>query len=150
MDRKHFNGTRILMMVILALLVVQFELGIITNLAGPPELAPFSVLSSKFTEALKQAGIVETIHADIGSLLPLVSLAGLILSLRTRIRSVQIIGILAFLAVLVAAIAGLLFVASGFQNDIFSGWMAAGFILSLILYFLELYFLKPAPKTQSG
>jgi hypothetical protein len=90
---------------------------------------------------------VETVHADIGSLLPLVSLAGLIFSLRTRIRSVQVVGTLAFLAVLIAAIAGLLFVGSGFQNDTFSEWMAAGFILSLILYFLELYFLKPSPKS---
>jgi hypothetical protein len=26
--------------------------------------------------------------------------------------------------------------------------MAANFILSLVFYFMELYFLKPAPKTQ--
>jgi hypothetical protein len=150
MDKRRFIGIRILVMVILALLVVQFELGIVSNLAGPPELAPFSAFSSKFTDALNQAGLVTTIHADVGSLLPLVALAGLILSLRTRVRSVQVVGVLAFITVLFAAIAGLLFVASGFQNDTFSEMMAAGFILSLVLYFLELYFLKPAPKTQSA
>ncbi len=147
MDKKRFTRVRILVIIILALLVVQFELGIVANLAGPPELAPISVFSSKIGAALKQAGTVETIHGDIGSLLPLVSLVGLILSLRIRVRSVQVVGILAFLAVLIAAVSGILFVGSGFQNDTFSEWMAAGFILSLILYFLELYFLKPSSTT---
>jgi len=72
----------------------------------------------------------------------------LIRFLRSRVRSVQIVGTLAFVTVFLAATTGVLFVLSGFQNDNFSHGMAANFILSLVFYFMELYFLKPAPKTQ--
>jgi hypothetical protein len=150
MNKTRFNGLRILVIIILAILILQYVLGMVANLAGPPELPPVSALSSQFGDALNQAGIVETVHATIGSLLPVFGILILILSLRSRVWSVQLIGTLAFLALLVAAISGVLFVQSGFQNDTFSQWMAVSFILSLIFYFLELYFLKPAPKTQTG
>ena len=145
---KNLKGIRILVMVILAFLLVQYEFGMAANLNGPPKLAPFGFSSTKFTDALNQAGLVEMIHADLGSLLPVLSLVGLILSLRSRVRSVQIVGTLAFLTVLLAAISGVLFVLSGYQNDHFSHGMATNFILSVVFYFLELYFLKPAPKTH--
>jgi hypothetical protein len=62
-------------------------------------------------------------------------------------RSVQVFGSLAFLTILLAAITGLLYTMSGFQNDGDSHGMATNFLLSFTFYFLELYFLKPAPKT---
>jgi heme A synthase len=144
---KNIKGIRILVMIILALLLFQYEFGMAANLNGPPKLAPFGFSSAKFAEALNQAGLVEMIHADLGTLLPVLSLVGLILSLRSRVRSVQVVGTLAFLAVLLAAISGILFVMSGYQDDHFSHGMATNFILSVVFYFLELYFLKPAPKT---
>jgi hypothetical protein len=59
---------------------------------------------------------------------------------------VQVFGSLAFLATLLAAATGLLFVLSGFQNNGDTHGMATNFLLSFTFYFLELYFLKPAPK----
>jgi hypothetical protein len=56
---------------------------------------------------------------------------------------VQVFGSLAFLATLLAAITGLFFTLSGFQNDGDSHGMASNFLLSFTFYFLELYFLKP-------
>jgi hypothetical protein len=59
---------------------------------------------------------------------------------------VQVFGILAFLATVLAATTGLLFVLSGFQNNGETHGMATNFLLSLSSYFLELYFLKPTLK----
>lgn len=150
LSTDRLKGLRIQVMVILALLIVQFELGMAANLKGPPELAPFSYSNAKFSAALNQAGIVESIHAGLGSLLPIGALVILIRSLRSRVRSVQIVGTLACVTVFLAATTGVLFVLSGFQNDNFSHGMASNFILSVVFYFLMLYFLKPAPKTPPG
>jgi hypothetical protein len=78
------------------------------------------------------------------------SLVSLILSLRSGVGSVQIFGSLAFLTVLLAAIMGQLFVQAGFQNDNYTHGMASNFILSLVFYFLELYFLKPVPQVAKS
>jgi hypothetical protein len=148
MNTERLKGLRIQVMVILVLLILQFELGMAANLNGPPKLSPFAYSMVKFSDALNRAGVVEGIHAGLGSLLPIGALVIMIRSLRSRIRSVQIIGTLAFVTVFLAATTGVLFVLSGFQNDNFSHGMATNFILSVVFYFLELYFLKPAPKTQ--
>lgn len=87
-------------------------------------------------------------HAGLGGCLVIISMISLILALRSRIRSVQVFGILAFLATLLAATTGLLFVLSGFQNNGDTHGMATNFILAFAFCFLELYFLKPASKTQ--
>ena len=79
----------------------------------------------------------------------ILSLVTLILALASKIRSVQVFGVLGFLSMALAATSGVLFVLSGFQNDNYSHGMATNFILTFGFYFLELYFLKPAPKTQS-
>ena len=150
MKTKNFKGLRILVMITLALLFFQFELGMAANLAGPPKLDPTGSSLSKFSQALNQAGVVEGIHAGLGILLPIISLVSLILSLRSGIRIVQVVGSLAFLTVFLAAMTGVLFVQSGFQNDGYSHGMATNFFLTLVFNFLELYFLKPAPRTQPG
>ena len=87
------------------------------------------------------------IHARLGSGLVIFSVINLIFCLRSGLRSVQAFVSLAFLTTLLVAITGLLFTLSGFQNDGDSHGMATNFLLSFTFYFLELYFLKPAPKT---
>ena len=147
MGKNRFRGLRILVMAILALLIVQFEFGMAVTLANPSELSPFSFSIVKISDALNQAGVVALLHAILGTLLAIFSVVSLALSLRSRVRSVQIVGSLAFLATVLAASLGLAFTLSGFQNDNYSHGMATNFILSYTFYFLELYFLKPAPKT---
>ena len=147
MGKNRFRALRVLVMVILVLLIVQFEFGMAVTIANPPELSPFSFSIVKISDALNQAGVAALLHASLGTLLAVFSVLSLVLSLRSRVRSVQIIGSLAFLATVLAASLGLAFTLSGFQNDNYSHGMATNFILSYTFYFLELYFLKPAPKT---
>ncbi len=150
MSIKGSKFLRITVMIILALLAVQFEFGMTVNMADPPDIPPFSFSLPAVSNALNGVGPVAVIHASLGAWLVIFSVLNLVLALRTGVRSVQVFGMLSLIAVLMAAFTGLLFVLSGFQNDGFSHGMATNFILSFTFYFLELYFLKPAPKVQKS
>jgi hypothetical protein len=132
-----------MVIVLLALLGLQYEFGMAVNIANPPSLPAFGLSLNAVSNALHQAGVVAVIHASLGIWLVVFSVINLILSLRSGLRSVQVFGSLAFLATLLAAITGLLFTLSGFQNDGDSHGMATNFLLSFTFYFLELSFLKP-------
>ena len=147
MSAKRYQGLRVMVIVLLALLGLQYEFGMAVNIANPPSLPPFGLSLNAVSNALHQAGAVAVIHASLGSGLVIISIISLIFSLRSGLRSLQVFGSLAFLATLLAAITGLLFTLSGFQNDGDSHGMATNFLLSFTFYFLELYFLKPVPKT---
>ena len=144
MAAKRLQGLRIMVIVILALLGLQYEFGMAVNIANPPTLAPTSL--NGVNNALNQVGAAAMIHASLGSGLVIFSILILIFSLRSGLRSLQVFGSLAFLTILLAAITGLLFTMSGFQNDGDSHGMATNFLLSFTFYFLELYFLKPSDK----
>lgn len=150
MRSNRLRGLRILVMVILAFLIIQFEFGMAVNITNPPALAPFSFSITKVSDALHQVGTVALLHAILGAWLAVLAVVSLVMSLVTRVRSVQIVGTLAFFTIILAATSGLLFVLSGYQNDNFSHGMATNFILSFTFYFLELYFLKPDPKNRPG
>ena len=147
MTTKNLLVLRIMVIVILALLGLQYEFGMAVNIASPATLPPIGFSLNGVSNALQQAGVVAVIHACLGSGLVIFSVINLIFSLRSGLRSVQAFVSLAFLTTLLAAITGLLFTLSGFQNDGDSHGMATNFLLSFIFYFLELYFLKPAHKT---
>ena len=147
MAAKRFQDLRIMVIVLLALLGLQYEFGMAVAITNPPSLPQFGLSLNSVTNALQQAGVVAGIHASLGSGLVIFSLIALIFSLRCGLRSVQVFGSLAFLTTLLAAITGLLFTLSGFQNDGDSHGMATNFLLAFTFYFLELYFLKPALKT---
>ena len=147
MSTKRSAILRITVIVLLALLGLQYEFGMAVNIANPPSLSPFGLSLNAVSNALHQAGVVAVIHASLGVWLVIFSVIALIFSLRSGLRSLQVFGSLAFLATLLAAATGLLFTLSGFQNDGDSHGMATNFLLSFTLYFLELYFLKPVPKT---
>jgi hypothetical protein len=143
---KRLATLRVIVIVMLALLGLQYEFGMAVNLSTQPSLAPFGLSLNAVTNALSQIGAVAVLHAGLGSGLIVFALINLILSLRSGLRSLQVFGSLAFLTILLAALTGLLFTLSGFQNDGFSHGMATNFLLSFTFYFLELYFLKPAAK----
>ena len=147
MKTKNPRVLRIMVIVLLALLGLQYEFGMAVNIANPPSLAPIGFSLNALSGALQQAGVVAVIHVSLGSGLVIFSVINLIFCLRSGLRSVRVFGSLAFLATWLAAITGLLFTLSGFQNDGDSHGMATNFLLSFTFYFLELYFLKPAPKT---
>jgi len=120
------------------------------NLSDLPSLSPFGFSFPNVVGALNQAGTVAVFDAVLGTVLTIISLIGLGMALASKIRSVQIFGVLGFLSMALAEITGVLFVLSGFQNDNYSHGMATNFILTFGFYFLELYFMKPAPKTQAS
>jgi hypothetical protein len=147
MSSKKYIPTRIMIMVILALLAFQYELGMAVNIANPKPIPPFGLSTTAVSDALNQVGVVAVLHASLGILLVIISLVSLIFALRSGVRSVQVFGGLAFVATFLALTTGLLYTLSGFQNDGLSHGMATNFLLSFSFNFLELYFLKPAPKT---
>ena len=128
--------------VVLVLLVVQYELGIAVIMSDPPAIPPVGFSVSNILYALNTVGRVSVPHAVLGGLLIFASVINLILSLGSKIRSVQIVGTIGFVNIITAAGGGLVFVLSGFQNDNASHAMATNFILAFTFYFLELYFLK--------
>jgi len=140
---KFLRGLIISMLV---LLVTQFELGMAVNIAGPATIPTFGFSLTKILKVLDQAGGVSLPHAILGTLLVVFSVIILVPTLRTKARSVQITGLLAFVTMVLAASMGVVFTLSGFQNDNYSHGMASPFILTFSFYFLELYFLKPGPR----
>ncbi len=143
MSSKTVRTLRVLVIVMLVLLGVQYELGMAANISNPTPIDPFPYSSAAFTQALSGAGLVTELHADFGALLALFSLAVMIFSLLSRVRAVQIFGTLAFLSTLAAGDGGFLFVLSGFHSDNSSHQMATNFLLTFAFYFIELYVLKP-------
>jgi hypothetical protein len=146
MSSSRNTSARVIVMIILALLVLQYELGMNVNLSDPKAIPPFSLSLNGVSHALNQVGGVAVIHAALGVCLVFFSIISLIFALRSGIRSVQIFGSLAFLTMFLAATTGLLFTLSGFQMDGYTEGMATNFLLSFIFNFMELYFLKPASK----
>ncbi len=144
MAAKRIKRLRVVVIVLLVLLGLQYEFGMAVNLATQPSLPAFGFSLNGVLSALNQIGVVAVIHACLGSGLVLFSLIAMILSLRSGLRSLQFFSGLAFLTTLLAAITGLLFTLSGFQNDGDSHGMATNFLLAFTCYFLELYFLKRA------
>jgi hypothetical protein len=150
MNSNQFKSLRLMVTTTLILLTIQYELGMVVSFSpNLPELAPFGFSLMKLSAALHLAGPVALVHAGLGSLLALLSILTLVLSLRSKIRSVQILGSLSFLTMLGAITGGVLFTLSGFQEDHYSLAMASNFILTFIFYFLELFFMKPGPNTPN-
>ena len=149
MSTHQFKPLRIVVVTILVFLVIQFEFGMAINLSGPPSIPPFDFSFTNLLGALNQAGFVAVMHAILGTILTIISIVGMIMALASKVRSVQVFGVLGFLSMVLAATSGLLFTLSGFQEDHYSHGMATNFILTFGFYFLELYVLKPAARTQT-
>ncbi len=145
MKSNQFRLLRTMIVMLLILLGIQYELGMAVNLSPDlPTLPPFDFSLARVFGALRLAGSSAVAHSFLGSVLVVVALLTLVLSLASRVKSVQIFGSLGCLSIVLAAAGGVLFVLSGFQADHFSLAMASNFILAFTFYFLELYFLKPA------
>ncbi len=150
MSSNQLKPLQITAVVMLVLLFLQYEFGIATIMANPPSIPSFNFSFEAFRAALDQVGVVVLLHAGLGGWLVIFSVINLILALRTKTRSVQILGVLSFLSVVFAAGGGLFFVLSGFQDDHASHAMATNFILSVAFFFLELYAIKPDSKSKTN
>ncbi len=142
MQTNRLKALRILLIIILVLLGLQYELGMIVNMSNPAAIPPFPFSRPAVDDALHSVGPAAMVHAETGVLLMLLSLIIMIVSLLSHRRGAQVFGVLGLLSILFAAYGGLSFVLSGFQNDGSSHNMATNMLLSFTLYFLELYVLK--------
>ena len=143
MPSNQLQALRAMLIAIFVLLFFQYELGITVNFANPASISPFSFSIPGFLNALSGVGSVALIHAGVGGLLVLLALINMVMALRSKIRSAQVYGVLSFLSMVFAAGGGLFFVLSGFQDDHASHAMATNFLISFVLFFLELYVIKP-------
>ena len=150
MSPNRIKGLQAAVITVLVLLAIQYEFGMAVNLSNLPSLSPFGFSFPNIAGAINQAGFVTVIHAALGTLLTILALITLVLALASKIRSVQVFGVLGFLSMVLAEICGVLFVLSGFQNNNYSHGMATNFILAFGFYFIELYFLKPTSNTKAG
>jgi hypothetical protein len=135
---------------LLVFLVFQYEFGMAINLLNPPSVSPIPFSFSGVLSTLDLMGSIAVVHTVLGTVLTILALVTLVMALRSKIRSVQVFGMLGFLSMALAATSGLLFVLSGYQNDHYSHGMATNFILTFGFYFLELYSLKPAPNIKAS
>ncbi len=142
MSSKLVKPLRILVIIILVMLALQYELGITVIMSNPPSINPFPFSIQAVSQALHGVGTVAVVHAAWGGLLVIMALVVMVVSLLSRRRGAQIFGSLAFLSILSAAYGGLSFVLSGFQDDNNSHNLATNLLLSFALYFIELYVLK--------
>jgi len=150
MSSKLVALLRIMVIVTLSLLVIQFELGMAVNLSPTLlDIPPFGFSINAIAAALYSVGFVALIHATVGGVLVILSVINLVMALLSGIRGAQIFGTLAFLSTILSAMTGVMFVLSGFQNDGLSHGMATNFILAFVFYFIELYVLKPNSRVQA-
>jgi len=150
MTTNQLNRLRDVVILLLVLLIIQFEFGMAVNLSDLPSLSPFSFSLINLIGALNQAGAIALTHATLGTFLVLVAITNLVMSLTSKVKSAQILGILGLLTMGLAEACGVLFTLSGFQNDNYSHGMATNFILTFGFYFLELYVLKPNQVPNSN
>jgi heme A synthase len=138
----QLNKLRFFLIAMLVILSVQGWTGDYVNLFSVFPTGAVSSSANGLLQALQKAGQVPLYHAFEGFLLLAFSLVVLFLSLRTKAKSVQVSSILGFAAVVSAAIGGILFVFSGFQDNGNSAQMGGSFISAYAFYFIELYFTK--------
>ncbi len=139
---SQLKRLRFMIVVMIVLLFVQYEFGMATIMSDIPSRSPFGFSVAALRGALEQAGPVALIHAGFGGLVLIVGLINLVLALATKVRSLQILGALNFIFLIIAAGGGLFFVLSRFQNDHASHAMATNFLLAFAFSFIELYSIR--------
>ncbi len=70
----NLKPLRILVIVILVLLVIQYEFGMAVNIANPPSISPFSFSFPALRSALDAVGPAALFHASLGGLLLILAL----------------------------------------------------------------------------
>ncbi len=142
MKSSRVKTLRVLAIIMLVALGLQYELGMQFIMINPEPITPFAFSLPAVGDALHGVGLVAGVHAAWGGLLLVFSLVILVAALLSGVRAAQVFGVLGFLSIVFAALGGLLFVLSGFQDDNNSHNMATNLLLSFTFYFLEVYVLK--------
>jgi hypothetical protein len=148
-EKKHkFLQTSLI--IVLALLVIQYDTGMTVNLSKLPDISPFMFALNSIFIVLTQAGFVALIHAILGTIITIFAFIIVVMEISTKIRKIQILGVLGFINIVIAELTGIFFVLSGFQNDNFSEGMADNFILSFVFNFIVLCIIKSIASTKES
>jgi hypothetical protein len=147
----RFRTLRVIVIVMLSLLVIQFELGMNVNLSPDlKEIPPVALSFPAVWGALSAVGGSSIVHAFLGTFLVLAGLLVLVLSVLSKSTSIAVMGTLCFATTAVAAICGVLFTVSGFKDDGLSHGMATNFIVSFALHFVLLSILFVKMRRPAG
>jgi len=149
METQKFRSLRVLVITNLAILLLEFVFGISINIA-PLASSPSNFSMNGFIKTLVQVGGLTLFHISTGLVLGILSIVIMILSLRTGVRRLQLLGSLAFLAILLVGIMGLLFVASGFRNQNFVFGIIPLFVLAVVFYAFLYFSLKPVSQGSTS
>ena len=137
--------------VILVLLTVQGLTGDTINLFAVFPSGTVGFSDTGFLQAVFNVGPTMVYHTMEGFLLVYLSIAVLVLSLRWyKTLSVRLSATLGLVSLVSAGIGGLLFVISGFQNNVNSAQMGGSFIGAYAFYFLLLYYTKQLFSMQGA
>lgn len=138
----HLRLMRVIAVLIVVFLSLQFELGMTINLSPEQHNLPaFGLSIPLIIQALDTVGGIGPLHASVGIVLLLLAITNLVLALSSRTKGVQIVGTLGLFSTSGALATGILFTLSGFQNDGYSHGMATNFLLTFVFAFVGLYLL---------
>lgn len=137
---------RMIVMVLLALLTVQFLLGIYANLyvAFPTQ---GTTMMDGMNTVMSHVGLAS--HMVLGLVLAAVGCAAAVIAVRTGVAAVAWIAVAGLAALVGAGIAGMVFVMAG-QANAASYVMAVGFLASFASYFAELVVVPRQPAVPRG
>ena len=134
------RALRWMVIMTLVLLTVQGWTGDFANLFAVFPSGGVAASFGGFWAAVGSAGAIVAYHALEAAALLVCSVVILALSLRERVG--RLFALLGMASVVSAAIGGVLFVLSGFQNNPNSAQMGGSFIGAYAFYFLTLYSTK--------
>ena len=145
------RSLRILCVVTVILLALQFELGMAVNLSPSLEaVPPVTSTPAAVWRALTKVGVGAPAHALLGASITVIALAGLVTALRTGVTAVAVIGVVSFLTIAAASVNGVLFTLSGFKNDNYSHGMATMFLLAFTVQFVQIFLLSMNLRRQKS
>jgi len=141
---RSIHKLRILIVIILIILTVQYWLGDTTNLFVTTGTAPAIAFSfGAIISQIESYGPILIWHALEGFILLILSIVTIALSFGwAKKRSIRILSIVACLFVISAFYGGVSFVLSGFSDAASSAQMGGSFIGAYAFYWMELYFTR--------
>ena len=145
----RLRSLRIVSIVTVVLLALQFELGMAVNLSPSLEgVPPLAGTPAAVWAALVKVGAGAPAHALLGILLSVIALASLAIALWSGATAIAITGMVSFMTIASAAVNGVLFTLSGFKNDNYSHGMATTFLLAFSTQFVQIGILTMELRRQ--
>ncbi|MCI0182373.1 hypothetical protein [Sulfoacidibacillus ferrooxidans] len=139
---REVNKFRMAVGTILALLVIQFILGMVVNLYVQ---IPSSLPNGNAMSWTMSHSPLILMHMIVGTLILVVSIWIMMLSLSFEQKSIMILSIVGFVFIISTWAIGIAFLTSG-QTNILSLMMSLGFILSTVTYGIEMYGIRNGIK----